>query len=456
MPDHASRRWALLLASLASFLTPFMSSSLNVALPVIGREFEMDAVSLSWVPTSFLLAAAVLLVPVGRLADLYGRKKMFTRGMALYVAASALATFSTTGSVLIAARILQGIAGAMTFGVAVAILTSVYPAEERGKALGISTASVYVGLSIGPFAGGYLTGQLGWRSIFLVAMLPGLLMLALIAVGLKGEWASAKREKLDLKGSLIYSIALIALMLGLSRLPDATAWALAGGGVLGMLLFVNVEERAESPVLDTRLFRSNRVFAFSNLAALINYSATFAVGFLLSLYLQYVRGMTPQEAGAILVAQPVVMAIGSPYAGRLSDRVEPRIVASWGMGLIVLGLLPFVVLGEATPIALIIAALVVLGMGFALFSSPNTNAVMSSVDRELYGVAAGALATMRMTGQMLSIGIAMFIFALFVGRVQVTPENTMRFLISVNVAFAVFAILCVAGVFASLARGRVR
>jgi MFS family permease len=204
------------------------------------------------------------------------------------------------------------------------------------------------------------------------------------------------------------------------------------------------------------LFRHNRVFALSNLAALINYSATFAVGFLLSLYLQYVKGFSAREAGLVLIAQPALMALCSPYAGRLSDRVEPRIVASGGMGLIVVGLAVLAFLSEGTPLEVIIGSLVLLGLGFALFASPNTNAVMSAVDRDRYGVAAGTLATMRLTGQMLSLGVAMLLFALFLGRAPITEGNAGLFLDSVRVAFGLFAALCLLGVFASLSRGRIR
>jgi EmrB/QacA subfamily drug resistance transporter len=452
----ATQRSALLVATLASFLTPFMGSSLNVALPSIDNEFGMDAITLSWVPTSYLLAASMFLVPFGRLADIYGRKRIFSYGVVSYTTASVLCAFASSGTMLIAGRALQGLGGAMMLGIGVAILTSVFPSDQRGKVLGINTASVYIGLSVGPFIGGYLTQQLGWRSIFLANIPLGILMIILVSWHLKGEWAEAKGAKIDITGSIVYSLALTAIMYGFSLLPSASGAVLISSGVLGMVLFVRLQDQAESPMMDTKLFRRNRAFAFSNLAALINYSATFAVGFLLSLYLQYVRGFSPQNAGFILVAQPVVMALGSPYAGRLSDRVEPRVVASWGMGLIVIGLLLFAFLSETTPIAVIVGGLILLGLGFALFSSPNTNAVMSSVDRSLYGVAAGTLATMRMTGQMLSIGIAMLIFALMVGRVQITAENASRFLISVNIAFAIFALLCIGGVFASLARGRVR
>ncbi|MGB2958649.1 MAG: MFS transporter, partial [Bacteroidota bacterium] len=243
---------------------------------------------------------------------------------------------------------------------------------------------------------------------------------------------------------------------GFSQLPHALGAILLAAGLLGMVLFVRWELKAESPLVNMDLFRYNRTFALSNLAALINYSATFAVGFLLSLYLQYIRGFTPQQAGLVLVAQAAVMALGSPFAGKLSDRIEPRIVASAGMGFIVVGLVFLTFLSETTPLWMIVLALVLLGIGFALFSSPNTNAVMSSVERNSYGVAAGTVATMRMTGQMFSLGIVMLIFALAMGRVQILPEYYDQFLTSVRIAFGIFAALCSGGVFASLARGKVR
>jgi MFS family permease len=204
------------------------------------------------------------------------------------------------------------------------------------------------------------------------------------------------------------------------------------------------------------LFRKNTVFAFSNLAALINYSATFAVGFLLSLYLQYIKGLAEQSAGFILVSQPVVMAVFSPFAGRLSDRIEPRLVASTGMALTAAGLFLLTFLNENTALGFIVAILVLLGLGFALFSSPNTNAVMSSVEKKFYGVASGTLGTMRLTGQMLSMGIAMLIFAVYVGEVQITAQYYPPFLSGIRAAFFIFAVLCFGGVFASLARGRAR
>ena len=344
----------------------------------------------------------------------------------------------------------------MIVGTGVAILTSVFPADERGKALGVNVAAVYLGLSLGPFLGGLLTQHFGWRSIFLANVPLGMIILAFIFWKLKGDWAEAKGEKFDVAGSLIYSSMLVAIMYGLSLLPEMSGVWLILAGALGFVAFVKWELKVESPVLNMNLFRNNTVFAFSNLAALINYSATFAVSFLLSLYLQYIKGLSPQSAGVILVSAPVVQAIFSPLAGRLSDKIEPRIVASTGMGLTVVGLLFFTFLSEETSVGFIVAGLIILGFGFALFSSPNTNAVMGSVEKRVYGVASATLATMRQVGMMLSMGIAMFIFAMYIGRVQIIPEYYPLFLKSVNSAFIIFAVLCFGGIFASLARGKIR
>lgn len=453
---NVNKRVALVVATLSSFFTPFMASSINIALPTIAAEFKMNAVLLSWIATSYLLAAAMFLVPFGKIADIYGRKKIFGYGMVIYTMASLLSAISQNSAQLLTTRVLQGLGGSMLFGTAIAILTSVFPPSERGKVLGINVAAVYAGLSLGPFLGGFLTQQFGWRSIFLINFLLGFFVVVVVCWKLKGEWAEARGEKFDVIGSLIYSTMLVALMYGFSLLPKRSGGWLVLLGLIGIVAFIGWELRVDDPVLNVRLFRHNKVLTFSNLAALINYSATAAVAFLLSLYLQYLKGRRPQEAGMILVAQPIVMAIFSPLAGRLSDRVEPRIVASAGMALTVVGLTLLVFLTENTSIPLLIANLILLGFGFALFSSPNTNAVMSSVEKKFYGVVSATLATMRLLGQMFSMGVAMLIFAIVIGKVPITPDKYGFFLRSCQLAFSIFAVFCLAGIFASLARGKLR
>ncbi|NLO29518.1 MAG: MFS transporter [Methanosarcina mazei] len=454
-PDRAAeKRVVLLIAILSGFITPFDGSAVNIALPTIGKEFHMDAIALSWVATAYLLSSAVCLVPFGKIADIYGRKKVFLYGIAIFSLASLLMTMVPSTEMLIRVRVLQGIGSAMIFGTGVAILTSVFPPRERGKVLGIYVTAVYLGLSLGPFLGGIMTHYLGWRSIFFVNVPLGFITVLLILWKLKGDWLECKGEKFDLAGSIIYGAAVVATMYGFSILPDVEGAALIAAGFIGIIIFALYEMRVPFPVLDISLLTKNRVFALSNLSALINYSATYAVTFLLSLDLQYTKGFTSQHAGLILVAQPVIQAMISPVAGRLSDRIEPRIVASAGMALTSFGLFLLIFLQETTPIWYLVICLVVLGTGFGFFSSPNTNAIMSAVDKRFYGVASGMNGTMRLLGQMLSMGIAMMIFAVVIGPVQITPEYYPRFVSSLHYAFILFTIFCIIGVFASLVRGK--
>jgi EmrB/QacA subfamily drug resistance transporter len=451
-----SKGAVLLVATTASFIFPFMGSAVNIALPSLGKELSLDAVMLGWIATAYLLSSATFLVPFGRIADIYGRKKIFTCGIVIFTLSSLFAGMASSAHMLISCRVFQGIGGAMLAGTAVALLTTVFPANERGKVLGINIAAAYIGLSLGPVLGGILTQHLGWRSIFFINVPLGLAVIGVVLWKLKGEWAGAKGERFDFAGSVIYSLALVALVYGFTLLPAISGVWLIVGGIIGLSAFTRWEIRTRSPVLDISLFRNSKAFTLSNLAALINYSATWAVSFLVSLYLQYLKGFNPQSAGLILVAMPAMQAIFSPLAGRLSDRIEPRLIASAGMALTTVGLIIFIFLNKETPLAFIIGNLLLMGLGFAFFSSPNTNAVMSSAPKTAYGVASATLATMRQIGMVLSMGVAMLLFALYIGRVQITPEYYSLFQESMKTSFIIFAIFCFGGIFASLARGKVR
>ncbi|HOQ59755.1 MAG TPA: MFS transporter [Vicinamibacterales bacterium] len=455
MSPSALQRATLTVAVLTSFMTPFMGAAVNLALPRLAAELGLDAVMLSWIATAYILAAVVFLLPFGRLADIHGRRRVFLSGLTCFLAGSVVAALARTGGMLVAARVIQGMGGGMVFGTATAMLISVYPRTERGRVLGWSVASVYLGLSLGPPAGGWIVGQFGWRAIFWTNACLCACSLGVTLRHLRAEWKEAEGEAFDVAGAVAYGLSVVALMLGLAVLPSIRGGALLALAVAGIGLFVRWEARSASPLLDVRLLRENRVFAFSNLAALINYAATFAVGFVLSLHLQYVKGLTPQQAGLVLMSQPVMQALFSPLAGRLSDRVEPRLLASAGMALTAAGLASLSFLGAGTSLAHVGASLFVLGVGFGLFSSPNTNAIMGSVDRRQYGLASAVLSTMRMLGQMFSMGMAALVIAVFVGRAAIGPSNQDAFVRGARLLLGAFAALSAFGVFASLSRGTI-
>jgi len=447
---------ALLVATITSFTGPFVISSVNVALPAIQKEFKADAVQLSWIATALLLAVAVTLVPAGRIADIHGRKKIFTWGLAVYTLASLLAAFVGSVEMLILCRVFQGVGSAMFLTTGMAIITSIFPPAKRGRAIGIYVSAVYIGLSMGPFVGGIMTQNIGWRSLFLIVVPLGLLSILVTVRYLKGEWADARGEPLDIAGCIYYGVAILAWVYGASRLPAKTAWLLIAAGTLCMAVFVWQELRVRYPVVEVRLFTRNKLFTFSSLAAMVHYAATYAITFLISLYLQYIKGLSPQAAGMILVAQPVMMAIFSPLAGKWSDRIEPRKIASFGMGLTALGLFLFTWIGSGTHLVYITITLLILGFGFAMFSSPNMNAIMGSVEKRYLGIASGAVATMRLLGQMISMAIAMVMFAVVIGHVEIAPANYLEFIRSINLCFIIFAVMCIVGIFFSLFRGTLR
>ncbi|MDT8432975.1 MAG: MFS transporter [Bacteroidales bacterium] len=456
MTAQKEKTTALVVATLASFLTPFLGAAMNVALPVIGKDLEVDAILLNLTATIYLLATAVFLLPFGRMADLYGRKKIFNYGLIVFTISTAGAAIAPGIYVLILFRVFQGIGSAMIFGTGVAIISSVFPPGERGKALGINVAAVYTGLSVGPFAGGLLTQYLGWRSIFWSLVPIGILAIIMVHWKLRGEWLGSSKARFDYRGALLYMLTLTLLMTGLSLVPKPAGYPFIAFSIISFVLFVRTERRLEDPLIKIDLYRLNRVFAFSNLAALINYSATFGVGFLLSFYFQYIKGMDPAQAGMVLVIQPVIMAVFSPVTGRLSDRIQPQVLASAGMAFTTVGLVMLSFAGAQTSMEYFYAVLGLMGIGFALFSSPNTNAIMSSVQPRYYGVASGAVGTMRMIGQMLSMGVVLILFSVLIGKTEITPRVHEPFLQSMRISFIFFSVFCFLGIFASIARGKVR
>lgn len=447
---QAPNRYSVLFViCLATTLVPFMSSSINLALPIIAKEFSMNAISLSWIVSIFLLVSAIFPVPFSKLADRVGRKKVFFSGIVIFTAATMVCAFSGSGEVLIAGRFLQGFGASMMFATNMAIVTAVFPPNERGKALGIITAVVYVSISSGPFLGGMLTHYYGWRSIYYVTAIIGILVIAGILTLMKGEWAEQKAGKFDWIGALLYGSGLSSLIYGFSILPVLPGFIYIGFGLFALTGFVLYEKAQEHPVLHVRLFWENKVFGFASSAALINYASTFAISFLLSLYLQYLKGLSAQQAGLVLIAQPIAMTVLSPLSGRWSDKIDARNLATLGMAIIVIGLTLLFFLTPSTPIWIIISISVIMGIGFGIFSSPNMNVIMGSVEKKYLGMASATTNTMRLTGQAFSMGITTMVISLCVGKAKITPDVLPLFMKSIHITFIILAVLCGIGVYTS-------
>ncbi len=446
------RKYILIAVMISSFITPFLASSINVAIPAMAVDFQVEPTQLSWVVTAFLLGAACVLIPFGRLGDILGRRKLFRIGIFCVLLTTAGAGMAPDARILVLLRFLQGISIAMIFSTSAAVLVAAYPLSERGKVMGYTSAAVYSGLSLGPFLGGIITQCLGWRMIFFLTAMV-LLVNWFFSGKIKGEWYGEKGACLDQGGCILYMLGTLAVLGGLSAYgaKSYAPWML-GIGALLTVLFLLRQVRAESPILDVSLFR-NVVFAMSNLASFLHYSSTFSISFLLSLYLQLVRGLDEVTAGSILLLQPVMMAVLSPSAGTLSDKFQPRIVASIGMGITAAGIFLLSLLQMDTPFLFVGGALVVVGVGFALFSSPNGNAIMSSVEPKQLGIASSIMAFTRIFGQAMSMTIVTLLLRAYV-LAEMGDGYAESLSHGIQGIFHLLVIICCIGTGISLMRGR--
>ena len=444
----------LLVAVTTAFLTTFMSSSLNLSIPNIGKEFSTGAAAVGWVVTTYMFAVSAINVPIGKVADARGRKKILKVGITLFTLASIAGAFSVSIWMLLGCRLIQGIAGAMLFATNNAILLDAFPKEKHGMALGKSVAATYTGLSLGPVIGGVLNHYLGWRSVFIASAVVGITALSVAVKGLSKEENITPSEHRDTTGSILYMAMMMAVIFGLTDLTVSKyAWMILAAGLLIGCLFVIAEKRAVDPIIRISMFTEDPVFTMSNIAAMLNYGATFAIGYILSLYLQQISGFSSQTAGLILVAQPVVMALLSPKMGRLADRIEPWKLATGGMMVITTGTLVLTQLSETTSFVFIIIILAFLGVGFAMFTSPNTKAIMSRVDPKDYGVANSITATMRNLGQSTSMAIVTIAMGIFLGGSTLQNADKATLLHSMKVSFIVFVVLSIIATLMSMKRG---
>lgn len=452
--NHSLQRITLIMVLLNAFSTPLMLSAVNVALPSIAIDLSMHAVLLSWIPMVYLMASAMFVLIFGRIADMVGRKRIFLIGTFSVIITSLIAAYSTSGEMLIFARFLQGLSAAMLYATQVAIVTSVFPPAKRGQAIGLTVSMIYLGLTIGPLIGGYVIDNFGWRASFMVHIPLALIVLFIGIMFVKSEWSSGERGSFDLFGAGIYAISIFILCVAVSYMPSFVSIILSVIALAGLIFFMFFEHAHKHPIFDVSLFFTNRVFTFSCLASLIIYTATFANVVQVSLYLQYLKGLTATMTGMVMMCQPLTMAIFSPLAGRLSDRIEPRILATSGMLLSGVGLIFLSNLTQTSSLEYLIGSLIITGLGFSLFSSPNVNAIMSSVEKRSYGSANGVLATMRIVGQMSSMILVTLMFALIIGTVEIEAANYDLLEKAIRMTFTIAAMLCVPGLYFSMARGK--
>jgi len=438
----------LIVGILVSFLTPFVRASLNLALPTIANEFYLSAVFLSWISTIYLLVNAILYIPFGRIGDIYGRKRIFQYGLIIFTISSFISVFSTSGEMFLFFRVFQAIGNAMIFANLNAMISSVFDLNERGKAFGITSMSVFIGLIFGPILGGAITQFTGWRTLFYFDTLIGIIATFTIT-RFKHDWKDAEGEKLDILGSFILGLSLMSIIYGFSDFTKNYSLFLVIAGIIGLSIFYLVEKRVDFPLINVNLF-NNKIFTFGNITAFINYGTFVSIGFILSLYLQYLKGYNPVTAGLIVSIQSIMMVIVSPLAGRLSDKIDPGNVSTAGMVLTTVGIALLTLINAGNAPYLGIISLIIFGAGIGFFYSSNTKVVMSAVDKKYFGIASATLSNVRSIGQIFGIGIVMLIISTILGNAKIMPSNYPELLMSFKISIIALAVLSAIGIFTSI------
>jgi EmrB/QacA subfamily drug resistance transporter len=446
--NKENKWWVLVAIGTGSFMAALDGSVVNTILPVLRGDFQSDVAAIQWVATIYLLVLSGLMLTFGRLGDLRGHKSIYIWGFGIFVLSSVLCGVAWSASVLVIFRGLQAVGGAMLASNAPAIVTGSFPAEQRGRAFGLASTMTYLGLTVGPSLGGWLTQVFGWRTVFYINVPVGALALVLSLFFIPKDFPTESRQRFDLPGAVVFLAGLTALLLGLNKGAD---WGWTSPIALGLLvgacaliaIFIFIEQHSPSPMLDLSLFRIP-LFSMSVISAVLNYICVYTVIFLMPFYLIQGRGLNPAQAGLLLTAQPIIMAIAAPISGALSDKVGSRLPGMLGMGVLAGGLLLLAGLGPGTTFEMVALALAVTGSGTGIFISPNTSALMGSAPRSRQGIASGVQATARNVGMVLGIGLAGAIFTTHLA------QNTSAALFKgVDTAFLVAAGVAVFGILMS-------
>lgn len=446
----------LVTVCIAQFMAPFMLTAVGVALPSLGRELGATAMQLGLIEQLYVVSMAMGMLAFGRYGDIAGQRRVLLPGLAVFTVMTCSLGFTRSVEMVAFQRFLQGIGACMMLSGSLALVAAAYPPELRGRKIGIVSAFTYAGLSVGPVLGGYVTGHFGWRYVFLMSAPLGIAATGLCLFGMREGPRNASGERMDWRGGAFYAVSVGLFMLGAAHARELPLGpAMLGGGLLGLAIFLRLQARTRCALLDMHLLASNRFFTLSCLAALGNYAATFGITFLMSLYLQYAKGFSPRMAGFVLLFQPILQMVASPIAGRLTERIPADKLATVGMLISSAGLFAAAAtLSTTTPLWLLIVLLAVIGAGFGIFITPNSTAIMGSVQKRQFGLASGMIAAMRTLGMAVSMTAVTLIFSLLMGKATITAATLPAFLTSMRLGLSVFAVFSCLGVILSFWRGK--
>lgn len=456
MPESSTEKsaiakFALIIVCLGSIIGPLGMASVNIAIPDLAADLQANAKMVSWLPTLFILSSVMFMLPASKLADNFGRKRIYAYGLALNAFSSFMCGLGTSIEWVLFWRFVQGGASAMIFGTGVAIITSVTPPNKRGAALGITAACIYIGLTVAPAVGGWLTELWGWRSVFLFQVPIVIALLVLIKMRLSGEWKNQEKTRYDWWGTGIFAVFSSSLVYGLSILPSVLGVLMLGLSAISMASFIVHQSRSRRPLIRVQMFRESRVFSMSLTTSLLMYASNFPLVFLMSLYLQYVKNLSPSQAGQVILVQALSMAIMAPLSGKLADRFQPRLVATLGCVIVACGLLVLSLMNTQTSVMHIAGSLLLIGIGFGLFSTPNNNAIMSATKTHEVGVASASMNLSRTIGNLFGMSLVNLMVHFYLGDAQFTQEQNPALIqtveMALNMSLAFVLVACVISAF---------
>jgi EmrB/QacA subfamily drug resistance transporter len=445
---------ALIAVCTGYLIAPMGMAAVNVAIPALAEDLQANAMKVAWLPTLYILANVAFMLPFGKLADNYGRKRIFALGLLLNALSAFMCAIGTDIDWILFWRFVQGAAGAMIFSTGVAIITSVTPASKRGAALGFLAACVYIGLTMAPAVGGWLTELLGWRAVFYFQIPLIIALLIYMKYRLHGEWKNEQHSRFDWIGSGIFITFACTLVYGLSKLPSVLGIVLLILSCFSLMGFIVHQSHDKQPLIRVQMFRESRVFSMSLFTSFLMYGSNFAIIFLLSLYLQYIKGFGPAYAGQILLVQALLMAIVAPFAGKLSDRFQPRVIATLGCCIVALGFMFLIQLDTSTTAFYISASLGLIGLGFGLFSTPNNSAIMGAVKEQEVGVASASMNLSRTIGNLVGMSVVNLMIQYYMGDASFTPENNPALMSTISLALLMSLTFVILASVVSAVRGK--
>ena len=444
-----SETYVVFVAFITSFFAVFLSVGIVLGVPAIASEFGMNNIFQNWITTLTALVIAVFTLPAGQISGKYGVKKSLIAGVSIFLLASIGACLSFSTESFLICRVFQGIGIAFSNVSAIAMVVQAVKPQNRGKALGFTVTGIYLAGSLSPVFSGFLVHNFGWRAMFYFVIPFLILCIILMILKIPKEWKTYEDSKIDTLGYILYGVGISLFIYGFTNLMNEFGFISVIVGLILLIIFGYYELKIETPAFNMNLFR-NMKFTSSNVAALCSYLAIASLTTILNYHFQYVRGWNAQISGLMLIVTPIIMAIMAPNSGKLSDKIHPQKLAAIGMSITTVALLILIFLDANMPIYLIVIAMILQGIGMGLFTTPNTNAIMSSVPPNETPNASAAQSAMRTIGQTMSLGILTLVFAWIMGNLKLTPQYAAMIVQASQLICIICTVICIIAIFASL------